>query len=74
MTEPLTTWTLYDHPADFPDGFVARKFIGDQPTDEFVVAGSLDDIRRLVRNLAEPGAVCFPRDPTDDPAIIETWI
>lgn len=65
----LELWTIYDHPLDFPDQFVARCFLGDQPTDRYLTADTLEELRRLL----PPGLICFTRDPYDDPAIVETW-
>ena len=67
----LTTWTVYDHPRDFPHCYVARRFEGERPTGDLVVAADLDALRQ---QLIERGLVCLDRDPEDDPAIMETWL
>lgn len=70
MTEECITWTIYEHPKDYPDKFVARKFILDRPTKEILIAESLEEIRKLV----SVGKICFNRHETDDPVIVETWM
>jgi hypothetical protein len=74
--EPLVMWTVYDHPDDQPDVFIARKWligIGPEPvaTGEVITSTSLDWIRfKLTRR----GLVPLARDPKDDPMIVETWL
>ena len=74
-TDVLSIWTVYDHPSDHPDIFVARRWIvgegGHRPTMETI--GSTD-LERLRDELEARGLVCLPREPGDDPKIIENWI
>lgn len=70
----LEIWTVYDHPSDFPDGWIARRFVNDRPQ-----SGPLDTIRsdnldRLRFVLAEKGLTRLDRHPSDDPTIVETWL
>ena len=67
----LPIWTVYDHPADYPACWVARKWIGEEPTDAVMVAPTLELLRKW---LADMGLVCMDRHPDDDPAIKETWL
>lgn len=73
-SDALSMWTVYDHPSDFPNGFIAREWITSgsepQPTDVVIVA-PLETIRK---NLQRMGLVCLTRAPDDDPAIVETWL
>jgi hypothetical protein len=69
--EGLTLWTIYDHPRDHPDMFVARKFIYDRPTMSTLMSGDLERLRDTLRGM---GLVCINRDPSDDPKIVETWL
>jgi hypothetical protein len=68
-------WTVYDHPKDFPNSYVARRFevgSGHAPhatTD--LVQGELSIIRR---SFEQCGLVCLKRKPEDEPQIIETWL
>lgn len=69
MTEGLEIWTVYDHPRDFPDEFVARLWINDQRTDTLVRGRTLDEVRELIPfDLTR-----MPRMEGDDPVIVETW-
>jgi hypothetical protein len=76
MTAVLFTWTIYDHPKDYPDHFVARKWsIGTKPgepeaTDEVIVRPTLDEVRALL----PPALYCVARNEGDDPVVVETWL
>ena len=70
-TVPLVTWTIYDHPKDHPDAYVARRFVGETPS---AVAVAHEDIDCLRDVFARAGLVPLMRAETDDPSIIETWI
>lgn len=71
----LDIWTVYDHPADFPDGFVARLWAigpGGEPlaTRHIVLGATLEAVRALLPR----GLDCLPRQPGDDPCIVECWL
>jgi hypothetical protein len=66
----LNMWVIYDHPKDFPEGHVARRFELDQVTGDIII-GQLDALRK---NFIRCGLVCLTRDPSDDPVIVETWL
>lgn len=66
----IKIWVIYDHPADFPEEYVARKFILDKPTKDMIVMPSLDEVRKML----PPHLTRLDRHPSDDPKIIETWI
>ncbi len=59
-----------DRPKDFPDYFVVRRFINDQPQDLLAVCSTL----KAVREHIPPGLICLARSPTDEPQIVETWV
>lgn len=71
-------WTIYDHPKDHPEGFIARKWwcpadFGDLiPTSDTETGFTLEEVRRFVKDHGV--TKCFPRDPLDDPVIVEGWI
>jgi hypothetical protein len=74
MTDALPIWTVYDHPSDFPDCFIARMSLvsraGMVMTKETVTGVTLGELRsRLPR-----GLVRFDRDPADDSVIVEVWV
>lgn len=72
MTEPLSIWTIYDHPADYPLDFVAREYHLDQATNNVLQCPTLELLREIM--LVEFGLTCIPRSPDDDPTIIESWV
>lgn len=73
MSEPqgLPMWVIYDHPTDFPDHFVARRWDGLTPTDDTIKSDQLGTIRFAMRTL---GLVCLARQEGDDAKIIEVWL
>lgn len=75
MSEQLEMWTVYKHPKDHPDKYVARKFVIEPlqviATNDMFVADSLEEIRLL---LPDQGLHCLPRYENDDPNIVEVWL
>jgi len=71
----LETWTIYESPADFPGRFVLRRWTirsdGQLLPDPVATAivGTLEEARRAVPR----GLYCQPRNPGDDPVIVEVW-
>lgn len=67
-------YTIYEHPRDFPEGYVVRAWDirphGVMRPLEARWTQSLDDARKLV----PPGLYRMPRSPGDDRTIVETWI
>lgn len=69
----LEIWTVYAHPRDYPDKFVARKCLVAttvQLTHDMFVADTLAEIRSLL----PPGLMRLDRFPEDDPVIVEVWL
>ena len=66
----IDLWTVYAHPRDYPNGFVARLWNENQHTDTHVVAPTLSEVRALL----PPGLHRLPRSPSDDACIVETWL
>jgi len=69
--EAFKLWTVYDHPTDHPDLYVARLFIGVDPTETAMLDAQLD---RLRSRLAHLGLTRLDRHADDDPVIVECWI
>jgi hypothetical protein len=75
MEQGLTIWTIYDHPSDFPNHFVAR---------EWWVAGAIPLATGMVLRCAELGPLreqmrarglsCLMRNECDDTVIVESWL
>lgn len=70
----LSSWTIFDRPKDYPDGYIARRFQISSgrviPTLD-TMTGSLDEMRATF--LAR-GLICFQRAKSDDAKIVETWM
>lgn len=67
----LSIWTVYDH----PQSFIARKHLA-YPSGSVATQDTLAhaDLEALRDQLEDMGLVCIPRDPSDDPCIVESWI
>jgi hypothetical protein len=74
IVDVLFIWTVYDHPADFPDHFVARKFALDKATDDFILADTLENLRAEIQKRELYTLFKINRACNDDPVIIESWI
>lgn len=70
----MDMWAIYDRPSDYPDGFIARRWIIGAgvatPTSDILLASDVDALRVIFR--AE-GRIVFV-DGRDDPCIVESWI
>lgn len=74
--ERLPMWVVYDHPRDYPHGFIARLWLTlptAEVTDDTLTADTLEELREKIQAHA-PWMVMLTRHPIDDPAIIETWL
>lgn len=75
MAEGLSIWTVYDHPKDVPDYFVARRSVaganGVALTNDAFVSTDLNELRA---ELMARGLTRLMRSPEDDPVIMETWL
>jgi hypothetical protein len=71
----LAMYVVYEKPRDFPNDFVVRRWD--------IMAGHLEPVKtdwvRTGKTLAEvrrhvpEGMFRLPRDPNDDPRIVEVW-
>lgn len=68
-------WVIYDKPSDFPDKFIARKWIIERgsvlATNEVKEATDLVTLRLVFDGM---GLVCIKRHELDDPRIVEIWL
>lgn len=73
--DPLPMWTVYDHPSDYPNCFVARQMLvyrdGSQETTQIMISPDLQSIRE---QMVWRGLTCLGRQPGDDPVIVEVWL
>ena len=72
----LDIWTVFDHPRDFPESYVARMSTSPDfvPTDLYLTAETLEALRDLLQEQTPYVLTCLPRHPTDDPVIVECWL
>lgn len=77
MNELLALFTIYKHPIDYPQAFVARRFLvgGDPPqsvvdAEPYAVALTLEAVRAAL----PPGLYRMGRAEADEPQIVETWV
>jgi hypothetical protein len=66
---------IYDHPRDYPDHFVVRRWFIDfkgvsAERRPLCVCETLEQARKSI----PMGCVCFKRNAGDDPVIVETWM
>lgn len=73
MPNGLITWTIYNKPLDYPGGYLARKFDGMDPTEEYFTSGDLEALRERVRVELGGHGVLMKRSKMDHPNVIETW-
>lgn len=69
MTD-VELWVIYEHPKDYPDKFVARKWILDKPTSEIVLGNTIEEARLGIPK----GLTRFLPEKEDDIVIVEIWI
>lgn len=73
--EPLRMWTVYDHPTDYPDVYVARLFevtaSGAKPTSIMLHSEELSGIRAA---MMANGLTRLQRSEDDDAKIVEVWL
>ena len=72
---PLTLpmMTVYDHPTDYPDVYVARLFGAEGgPTNLIMTSYSLQDLRAGIKRSGFTARLS--RDSNDDEKILEVWI
>jgi hypothetical protein len=73
----MSVWTVYDHPLDFPEHIVARRFeiiIGElepRPTPDVYLA---DDVEMLQQHFTRIGLAFLARVEADDPKIMGIWL
>lgn len=72
----LAIWTVYDHPKDYPDKFVARRFDVSpgkvEASGSIIIMDKLKDLRDMLE--FEMHLSCIARHPEDEPQIVEAWI
>jgi len=67
-SEVFVAWAIYDHPKDYPNHFVLRRWEWTTPDEDCQLFDTLEEARAAV----PPGLVRFVGD--SNPVIVETWI
>ena len=72
----LVQYVIYDHPTDFPDDFVVRRFyIGlGIPMPELPIVGTAKTIEEARKWVPDSHSYCIQRLEQDDPNIAEVWM
>lgn len=73
----MQMWTVYDHPLDYPNEYVARLWLSipGQPDPVWTAhTVACVELERLREFMTECGLTRIPRSEGDDPVIIETWM
>jgi hypothetical protein len=68
----LSQWTIYDHPSDYPTGWVVRRF-AIHPSIAIPREATYHRTLEQARAAVPEGAVCIGRAESDDPVIVEVW-
>ncbi|HEX8957375.1 MAG TPA: hypothetical protein VF798_13930 [Burkholderiaceae bacterium] len=68
--DDLSMWVVYEEPPGFPDQYVARRYVLEKDTGDYVVGDTLNDVRAKL----PPGLMRLERSPQDDPQVRESWI
>ena len=66
----LELWVIYEHPKEYPDKYVARKWILDKPSSEVVFGNTIEEARLAIPK----GLTRFLPDKEDDKVIVEIWL
>jgi hypothetical protein len=70
----LDIWTIYDHPLDYPDGYVVRLWHvgpdGMERSTEAYGRATLEEARAMVPE----GLYRMPAETADDKTILESWL
>jgi hypothetical protein len=71
-SDAMPAWTIYESPKDQPGLVVARLWLLRplQSTETLLRGNTVAE----VRDLLPPGLARLPREPGDDPCIVETWL
>jgi hypothetical protein len=65
-------YVVYDHPRDYPDEFVVRRWRMDRPErgEPFARGASIEDVRAALPS----GLYNLGRYANDDPVVAEVWV
>lgn len=70
----LVMYTIYDHPADFPNNYIVRSWMVKAAKVESGEVIAMCDTLAEARACLPQGSTRLPRDVNDDPVIVESWL
>ena len=70
----LQVWTVYDHPKDFPDHYVARASVNGVATDHYHTFETEAHLEGMRETFHKQGLVRVQRHHSDDAVIMEVWL
>jgi len=68
--DDLSMWVVYEDPPEFPNQYVARRYLLDVDTGDYEVGDTLNDVRAKL----PPGLMRLERSKHDHPQVRESWI
>jgi hypothetical protein len=68
----MKMWVVYFNASDFPYAYVARLFVDNLATRNFIHATEYNIIEEIMLNIY--GLVKLMPHPNDDKCIVETWV
>lgn len=76
MANPFYIYAIYDHPKDYPDMFVCRRWqlIDGVNTPDWEPEMLCQDVDRIREMLTHMGLVKLMPPEGEDPVILETWL
>jgi hypothetical protein len=77
VSSHLDLYTVFDHPSDFPDYYVVRRFRARAGIVKNDLRAYCFKELAMAREFIQqqwPHAVCLGRAAGDDPKILETWL
>jgi hypothetical protein len=69
----LSLYVIYDHPTDYPDSFVVRRWEGLRPREVVAITKTIEAARKLLTDTM-PDLTRLARSDQDDPKIVEVWL
>lgn len=67
---PISGWAVHCRPDDFPELYVARRYVGNVPTETYITASTLEGVIQAL----PPGVIKVPLVPTCKPKLIGNYL
>ena len=75
--QKLNIWVVYYNAKDYPGQYASRLFHSDKSTDQHFVDDKLSKVHQWIQSQGQANGVVpvrMPRDPRDEPHIVECWL